>query len=85
MRVTLANFISTVLRTAPPPKLLLLERWFRSEAQQEIRSQLKLSMQKMDILVNRLEKNEDRLAKLRDVVKELVSLFAEEDPAAGNI
>ena len=75
LRMTLTNFISTVLRSAPPPKLLLLERWFRSESQQEIRSQLKLSMQKMDIFVNRLEKNEDRLAKLRDVVKELVSLL----------
>jgi WD repeat-containing protein 91 len=34
VKVTMNNFLSIVLRTAPPPKLLLLERWFRSEAQQ---------------------------------------------------
>lgn len=71
--LTLSNFLSIVLRSAPPPKLLLLDRWFASEAQQEIRSQLKLSFQKVDILVNRLEKSEERLLSLREVIKELAT------------
>ncbi len=73
LRITLHNFLSVVLSTAPPPKLLLLERWFRSEAQQEIRSQLKLSSKKIDSLLSRLEKNEERLQAMREAVRELVS------------
>lgn len=73
LRLTLTNFLAIVLRTAPPPKILLLERWFRSEAQQEIRSQLKLSFQKVDILVNKLERSEERLGSLREVIRDLVN------------
>lgn len=73
LRLSLNNFLTIVLSTAPPPKLLLLERWYRSEAQQEIRSQLKQSFQKVDILVDRLETNEKRLIALHEVVKELVA------------
>lgn len=73
LKVTLHNFLSVVLSTAPPPKLLLLERWFRSEAQQEIRSQLKLSSHKIDSLLSRLEKNEERMQAMREAVKELVA------------
>lgn len=72
LKVTLHNFLSVVLSTAPPPKLLLLERWFRSEAQQEIRSQLKASNNKIETLVNHLESYEGRLHDLREVVKDLV-------------
>lgn len=75
LRITLHNFLSVVLSTAPPPKLLLLERWFRSEAQQEMRSQLKLSTKKINTLINRLETNEQRLQNLRDTIKDLVQLL----------
>lgn len=73
LKITLHNFLSVVLSTAPAPKILLLERWFRSEAQQEIRTQLKLSAKKIDSLVIQLEKNEIRLASLRETMKELIT------------
>lgn len=41
LRLTVSNFLSIVIHSAPPPKLVLLEKWFRSEAQQELRAELK--------------------------------------------
>lgn len=75
LKVTLHNFLSVVLSSAPPPKLLLLEKWFRSEAQQEIRSQLKQSAKKIDALIVRIEQQEDRLQSLRETVKVLATLL----------
>jgi hypothetical protein len=87
LRVTLNNFLSTILLTAPLPKvgrppstppssrdlqqLMLLERWFRSEAQQEIRVQLKQASDNVDHLLTRLKSYEERLTILRGTVKDL--------------
>eukprot|EP01036_Dinobryon_divergens_P026042 gene26040-34644_t len=71
LKITLHNFLSIVLSTAPPPKLIILERWFRSDAQQETRTQLKRSSQQIECLLARLERSEDRLRDLRGVVKDL--------------
>ena len=73
LRLTCHNFLSLVLHTAPLPKLLLLDRWFRSEAQQELRSQLDLSAHKIDILISKLEQNEERLCSLHDAINTLVT------------
>lgn len=73
LKITLHNFLSVVLSSAPPPKLLLLERWFRSEAQQEIRAELKFSAKKIDSLIHRVEEQEERLHKLRETIKDLAS------------
>eukprot|EP01038_Epipyxis_sp_PR26KG_P004560 gene4560-6432_t len=78
LKNTLHNFLSIVLSTAPPPKLLLLDRWFRSEAQQELRSQLKLSSKKIDVLINKLEKSEDRLREMQQVLRDLVTYLHKE-------
>jgi hypothetical protein len=69
------NFLSVVMSSAPPPKLLLLEKWFRSEAQQEIRSQLKQASKKMDALIGRIEQQEERLQSMRETVKVLANLL----------
>lgn len=73
LRLTCHNFLSLVLHTAPLPKLLLLDRWFRSEAQQELRSQLDLSAHKVNILISKLEQNEERLCYLHDAINSLVT------------
>lgn len=75
LKVTLHNFLSVVMSSAPAPKLLLLEKWFRSEAQQEIRSQLKQASKKIDSLITRIEQQEDRLQSLRETVKVLSNLL----------
>lgn len=75
LRLTLTNFLSIVLSSSPPPKLLLLERWFRAEAQQELRTQLKLSSLKVDTLLTKLESNGERVSKLINVIKDLVIHF----------
>ena len=51
LKITTHNFLSLVLHTAPLPKLLLLDRWFRYEAQQELRSQLELSANKINTFI----------------------------------
>lgn len=75
LRITLHNFLSIVLLNAPPPKLVLLDKWFRSEAQQEIRYQMKQSSRKIDSLITRIEHQEDRLRTLRETVKSLATLL----------
>jgi len=75
LKVTLHNFLSVVMSSAPPPKLLLLEKWFRSEAQQEIRSQLKQASKKIDSLITRVEQQEERLQSLRETIKVLSNLL----------
>ncbi len=72
LRTTTGNFLSVVLQAAPLPKLLLLERWFHAESQQEIRAQLSLSSKKVDNLLSRLEKSEERLSSLRSAVRDMV-------------
>lgn len=51
---------------------MLLEKWFRSEAQQEIRVQLKQASDNVEHLLTRLKSYEDRLVILRSAVKDLV-------------
>jgi hypothetical protein len=72
LKLTLQNFLSIVLSTSPPPKLLILEKWYRSEAQQEIRTQLRLSAKKIDALIERVERYETRLQVMREAIKSLV-------------
>eukprot|EP01040_Poterioochromonas_malhamensis_P000496 gene496-529_t len=73
LRITLHNFLTIVFASSSPPKLLLLEKWFRTEKQLELRSQLKLLNEKVDLIMNRFEKYEDRLQNLREVIRILVN------------
>lgn len=73
LRNTLHNFLSAVLASAPPPKLLLLEKWFRSEAQQELRSQLKQSSKKIEHLVDKSKRDAERIRLLRKSIQDLIA------------
>eukprot|EP00601_Ochromonadales_sp_CCMP2298_P025086 CAMPEP_0173270776 /NCGR_PEP_ID=MMETSP1143-20121109/434_1 /TAXON_ID=483371 /ORGANISM="non described non described, Strain CCMP2298" /LENGTH=355 /DNA_ID=CAMNT_0014207237 /DNA_START=21 /DNA_END=1085 /DNA_ORIENTATION=+ len=75
LKYTLRNFLSVLLSSAPLPKILLLERWFRSDAQYEIRSQLKASAKKVDGLITRIQQYETRLQALRESVNVLSTLL----------
>jgi hypothetical protein len=83
LRITLHNFLSVVLSSAPPPKLLLLEKWFRSEAQQEMRSQLRLSSKKVECLVERIEKYDERIYNMREVLRGVVAQLHKANISAG--
>jgi hypothetical protein len=53
LKITLHNFLSMVMSSASPPKLIILERWFRSEGQQEMREQLRKSAKQINIVLQR--------------------------------
>lgn len=55
LRCTLNNFLSIVLSNAPPPKLMLLERWFRSDVQSDVRNQLKMALNENELLLTKAE------------------------------
>lgn len=71
LKTTLINFVSTVLHASPLPKLLLLEKWFQADAQKELRVQLSIYTSKVDNFEVKMEKYEERLAKLRGIIKDL--------------
>ena len=73
LRITLHNFLTIVFASSSPPKLLLLEKWFRTDKQLEMRSQLKLLNDKIELILTRFEKYEDRLQNLRETVRILSS------------
>lgn len=60
---------------------MLLEKWFRSEAQQEIRVQLKQASDNVEHLLTRLKSYEDRLVVLRSAVKDLVLYIQQQETA----
>jgi hypothetical protein len=72
LKLTLNNYLATILINAPPPRLLLLERWFRSEAQRDIRSKLVQSSEKVENLLTTLRAYDERLNVLRGALKDLV-------------
>lgn len=75
LKVTLHNFLTVVLSSAPPPKLLLLEKWYRSEAQQEMRTQFSLLTKKIEKLTTRCDRYEERLQTLRESLRTVCSLL----------
>jgi len=75
LRITLHNFLSVVLSSAPPPKLLLLEKWYRSEAQQEMRSQFLALGKRIEKLTARCDRYEERIQSLQDALRTVCSLL----------
>lgn len=72
LRTTLHNFLSTILLNTPSPKLILLERWFRSDAQEEIRRHLRELRNKLSEHLHRENVYEDRIVTLQGAIKDLV-------------
>lgn len=71
LRVTLTNFISVVFLSAPPPKLLLLDSWFDSEAQKELRTTLKNTTESLAGAKKTIEQYERRMNQLHNAVLDL--------------
>ena len=80
LRTVLFNYISLVLRSAPPPRLLLLERWFRSETQFEVRTALESAGAKIEACGDVIDALQDRIAHLHDVLSDLISVLAVSKP-----
>jgi hypothetical protein len=72
LRISLQNLLSVVMKTAPTPKLLLLDRWYSSEAQEVLRSQVRESVSKIEDLECETAKQKERLHMLQTAVRNLV-------------
>lgn len=64
LRLALNNFLSVVLSNAPPPKLILLDRWYKSDVQHAMRRQLRTVTEEAAQLRARCEGYEKRLVAL---------------------
>ena len=71
LRNGLQNFISMVLRTTPLPKLLLMERWYRSEKQQQMRTELDQALSRVTDLHEAVAHRDERIAVLQYMIREL--------------
>lgn len=72
LRISLQNLLSVVLKTAPTPKLILLDRWYSSEAQELLRSQVRESISKVEDLESQTARQQERLRLLQTAVRNLV-------------
>jgi hypothetical protein len=72
LRISLQNILSAVLKTSPTPKLLLLDRWHTSEAQEILRAQVKNSIAKIDDLSKENNEYQLRIKNLQTAVRNLV-------------
>lgn len=71
LRNGLQNFISVVLRTTPLPKLLLMDRWYRSEKQQQMRTELDQALSRVNDLHEAVAHRDERIAVLQYMIREL--------------
>ena len=69
----LSNYLSIIICAAPPPKLLLIERWFRAEQQQDLRRQVKESMADASALRKRVSQLEATLQSYQNMVMEVTA------------
>lgn len=73
LRNGIQNYLSMVLRTCAPPKLLLVERWFRSEKQQQMRLELQASLNREDALVSDVASLDTDVARLKETIRHLLA------------
>lgn len=72
LRISLQNLLCVVIKTAPTPKLVLLDRWYSSEAQEVLRSQVRESIATIEDLERQNTMQRDRLRMLQTAVRNLV-------------
>ena len=72
LRISLQNLLSVVMKTAPTPKLILLDRWYSSEAQELLRTQVRESISRIEGLEAQTALQQDRLRLLQTAVRNLV-------------
>ncbi len=72
LRISLHNMLSVVMKTSPTPKLILLDRWYSSEAQEALRSQVRVAITKIEELDKTTVKQQERLKTLQTSIRNLV-------------
>jgi WD repeat-containing protein 91 len=73
LRNGIQNYLSMVLRTTSPPKLLLIERWFRSENQQKLRLDYNDALEREKELQCIIADLEGDVSLLKDSIKSILN------------
>ncbi len=73
LRNGVQNYLSMVLRTCAPPKLLLVERWFRSEKQQQMRQELSASLKREEALQEVVVTRDEEIMSLQNLIRQLLA------------
>lgn len=73
LRNGIQNYLSMVLRTCAPPKLLLVERWFRSEKQQQMRLELQAALKREDAFVSDVATLDADVVRLKETIRHLLA------------
>ena len=61
LKSVLFNYMTVILRSAPAPRLLLIDKWFRSETQMEIRKAMESNMSKIKAYETLMDSMHDRI------------------------
>ena len=70
--LSLRNFLATVFASAPPPKLLLLQTWHSSQAQQKLREELQSARSEREALEDDLQRTRATRDKLASTLRDLL-------------
>lgn len=73
LRLSLTNFLSLIFRAAPLPKLLLLEKWHRSESQLELKRGINQARYQVATLRTQLAQTQNKVVELLATTEALVS------------
>ena len=80
LKTALFNYITLVLCSAPPPRLLLIDRWFRSESQLELRKSIEENAIKFQGCLEIISTFQIRIFNLHNIIASLVKYVLENPP-----
>lgn len=84
LRMSLFNLLSVVIKTAPTPKLLLIDRWVQSESQESLRNEVRNSLENILRLESEVKSSERRIRKLHAVIRDLTLFIHKRVGAQGS-
>lgn len=71
LHMSLYNLLSVIIKTAPTPRLLLIDRWVQSEAQQSLRNEVRTSLENIQKLEANVKTCERRIHKLHAIIRDM--------------
>lgn len=71
LHMSLFNLLSVIIKTAPTPRLLLIDKWVHSESQQSLRNEVRASLENIQKLESQVKHCEHRIHKLHAIIRDM--------------